>query len=855
MMPATIRIGSKVSALVGPFLELTDEQLHQVSRPRRSRQRLFGTIIKSAPEQRWTVYWEDINRFSDHSSAQLKIESKTSNFSVDTNKIEELLTTPGMHLKTTNELDKFFNSKSSENILYHGNRDSASNNNTALSSHPNPLPNSLETLPCELNAGHSQINNLEGSDINNENDVNNFDENREYINERVMEPSEIINDIIAEENSGLHRQRHLRYETEKLELVGKNIIVGTHSKSVLWKVIDDIKKESVISSQDVVDKNIGIKDFDFQNQNITCPAGKSKRINLLSLIIHLWPGNWETQLKNLNYRISKSNVDLQDKSTVGRCRKMNLISKNEFWIWFGILLAARIEGRKGDMWEKNEPEGYAKKVDLSSFMTRSRFTDIRKWIPFLFADDAKREIDDWWQFSEAVNLYNENRARRIITSMVLVLDESMSAFRPQTKKAGNLPHISYVERKPEDLGTEFKVVADSVIGCCLYLEIQKGSKLMRESELVSPNLKVQAACTARLIKNTKKDNDNQQTSPEIYLGDSWFGSVDVTVYVKKNFGCNFIGVVKNSHSKYPKVFLEKTMAEWPGGSHLVLETTIDGVDVVAVGYKYNKKRVNCFVFSKGSGHTEPGECYEVKWKDDNGNTRHRDVPRPQVVANYYKNSNTIDVFNQSRQHHLRLEKYWITEDGYFRLITTLFGIVVTDAWKGYQHHIHINHRHKGMELESFTNILAKDMLENKYPTTPEVEDAFSILTSNIVDGDIINSSISIDNGNQTTFSPLTTSDSQSLCLSYLQMISETTKKRHTLKRCDDLITHSVHVKNDIRTGKRSKRGLCMICGNKTSFYCSDCPPTHKRVKAWCCIDSIKGNCYTKHVDNIEKGER
>jgi hypothetical protein len=59
------------------------------------------------------------------------------------------------------------------------------------------------------------------------------------------------------------------------------------------------------------------------------------------------------------------------------------------------LLATRIERRKGDMSEKNEPEGYANKVDLSSFMTRSRFTNIRKLIPFLFADDAKIEIDDW----------------------------------------------------------------------------------------------------------------------------------------------------------------------------------------------------------------------------------------------------------------------------------------------------------------------------------------------------------------------------------------------------------------------------------------------------------------------------
>ena len=80
---------------------------------------------------------------------------------------------------------------------------------------------------------------------------------------------------------------------------------------------------------------------------------------------------------------------------------------------------------------------------------------------------------------------------------------------------------------------------------------------------------------------------------------------------------------------------------------------------------------------QGAGHTEPGHCYKAKWKDDNGNTMTRDVAHPQVISKYFANSNVIDVFNQARQFDLRLEKHWVTEDGYFRLITTLFGIVIT----------------------------------------------------------------------------------------------------------------------------------------------------------------------------------
>ena len=37
------------------------------------------------------------------------------------------------------------------------------------------------------------------------------------------------------------------------------------------------------------------------------------------------------------------------------------ISYNEFWIWWGLILVAHIEGRNGTLWDKEEPEGYGKR--------------------------------------------------------------------------------------------------------------------------------------------------------------------------------------------------------------------------------------------------------------------------------------------------------------------------------------------------------------------------------------------------------------------------------------------------------------------------------------------------------------
>ena len=77
-------------------------------------------------------------------------------------------------------------------------------------------------------------------------------------------------------------------------------------------------------------------------------------------------------------------------------------------------------------------------------------------MPYLFADAKKKANDPWWQFCTAEN-YNKNRRNTIKPSLVKVFDKSMSAFRPRMSRFGNLPHLSLIERKPEPLGTEFKV--------------------------------------------------------------------------------------------------------------------------------------------------------------------------------------------------------------------------------------------------------------------------------------------------------------------------------------------------------------------------------------------------------------
>ena len=77
----------------------------------------------------------------------------------------------------------------------------------------------------------------------------------------------------------------------------------------------------------------------------------------------------------------------------------------------------------------------------------------------------------------------------------------MRAFRPRTTKTGGLPHLSFILRKPEPLGTEFKVICCGVTGIMLHLEIQRGNYAMKKLAHFR-QLGAMSACTKRLVDGT-----------------------------------------------------------------------------------------------------------------------------------------------------------------------------------------------------------------------------------------------------------------------------------------------------------------------------------------------------------------
>jgi hypothetical protein len=84
-------------------------------------------------------------------------------------------------------------------------------------------------------------------------------------------------------------------------------------------------------------------------------------------------------------------------------------------------------------------------------------------------------------------------------------------------------------------------------------------------------------------------------------------------------------------------------------------------------------------FTEGASHSECRQeySYEAKWKQKNLNTVPLKIYCPHVCHLYFSSRNAVfAVLNQSLQSKLAIEKYWITHNGFFRIIATTFGVMV-----------------------------------------------------------------------------------------------------------------------------------------------------------------------------------
>ena len=130
---------------------------------------------------------------------------------------------------------------------------------------------------------------------------------------------------------------------------------------------------------------------------------------------------------------------------------------------------------------------------------------------------------------------------------------------------------------------------------------------------------------------------------------------------------------------------------------------------------------------------------------------------------------------------------WVTQDGYFRVFATVFGMCVVDCWCAHKHQLSENHQHNNCELISFTNIMTKDLLENK--------------ESNVIDDDSLSLCIAVAPAREITASP----SSGSRVPQLINKTSETSLEIRDLKISSQVESHKLVPCEDQTDAKRPGR--------------------------------------------------
>jgi hypothetical protein len=94
---------------------------------------------------------------------------------------------------------------------------------------------------------------------------------------------------------------------------------------------------------------------------------------------------------------------------------------------------------------------------------------------------------------------------------------------------------------------------------------------------------------------------------------------------------HFTGAMKSSHALFPRAFVQEFMSKAPAGSIVHLSTNVEGVQLVATCYKYNRRKVLFLISTVGAGGMADGNPYIQRWADD---IVTRAISRSHVVSNY-----------------------------------------------------------------------------------------------------------------------------------------------------------------------------------------------------------------------------
>jgi len=274
----------------------------------------------------------------------------------------------------------------------------------------------------------------------------------------------------------------------------------------------------------------------------------------------------------------------------------------------------------------------------------------------------------WDTFVPCLNSFNGKRKALFLTQL-LMMDESMSGWRPETSKGGSLPYVAWEPQKPVPLGTMLRNGVECSSGVLVFQDVvvapeHQDKKKHCFEDLQSKNRLMSCLPTDQPIAVHAAEASRQVEGAGVPPGgwcggDAWFGSAMSCVELKSRLDVFSTLVVKQHKALFPMEVLHSILSarhgEHPAGHWVVMTAVICSVKVIAIAHAWSQKGVAHFITS--CGKTCPSKVkHASKFEDEWGNTNCKSILRPDVIHFLHECAPLIDEHNKARQSVSALEQ-------------------------------------------------------------------------------------------------------------------------------------------------------------------------------------------------------
>lgn len=197
-------------------------------------------------------------------------------------------------------------------------------------------------------------------------------------------------------------------------------------------------------------------------------------------------------------------------------------------------------------------------------------------------------------------------------------------------------------------------------------------------------------------------------------GDSFFGSVECATALKEEFGLYFTGVVKSCYAGYP-LCLKDCYLEGQGYWKSITTTTPKGTELQACTWSDRNRHYfisTCSTCCPGEDHIRCRWVNSSKSTDEGVMKTEKRISIPQLAAEYFEYNDMVDRHNRRRQADLNLEKKFEVKEWVFRVISSIIGVIVTNAYLYYKGSR--SYHGKPLPMKAFINRLAGEMVTNTF---------------------------------------------------------------------------------------------------------------------------------------------